>query len=77
MIKPKPAKIEIVLHTRMTEFLSYLALSEGLSSNTISAYKTDLKLYQAWLNNIQHSTVEQISTEGIESFMLYLQSEGP
>jgi len=76
MTKPKPKKIETVLHSRMTEFLTYLALSEGLSANTISAYQTDLKLYQAWLLDIEQTTIEQISTEGIESFMLYLQSEG-
>ncbi|MDX1351995.1 MAG: site-specific tyrosine recombinase XerD [Thiomicrorhabdus sp.] len=64
------------LHPRMMEFLNYLAVAEGLSVNTISAYQTDLKLYQAWLFDIEQSTVEQISSEGIESFMLYLQSEG-
>ncbi|HHS99644.1 MAG TPA: site-specific tyrosine recombinase XerD [Thiomicrospira sp.] len=60
----------------MTEFLSYLQLSEGLSNNTISAYQRDLKLYQAWLNNIAKQTITTIPPEGIESFMLYLQSEG-
>ncbi|GAB6069572.1 site-specific tyrosine recombinase XerD [Thiomicrorhabdus hydrogeniphila] len=76
MIKPKPKKIETVLHPKMAEFLTYLALSEGLSTNTISAYQTDLKLYQAWLLDVEQTTVEHISTEGIESFMLYLQTEG-
>jgi integrase/recombinase XerD len=76
MTKSNPEKIEIQLEPKMTEFLSYLQLSEGLSNNTISAYQRDLKLYQAWLNNIAKQTITTIPPEGIESFMLYLQSEG-
>jgi len=76
MTKSNPEKIAVQLEPKVTEFLSYLQLSEGLSSNTISAYQRDLKLYQAWLNNIAKQTITTILPEGIESFMLYLQSEG-
>ncbi|WP_237263103.1 site-specific tyrosine recombinase XerD [Thiomicrorhabdus immobilis] len=61
---------------KITEFLRYLQFSEGLSTNTLSAYQRDLKLYQAWLSDIHQQTIESISAEGVESFMLYLQSEG-
>ena len=73
---PAESKKIITFHPRTTEFLSYLALSEGLSTNTISAYKTDLQLYQAWLFDVHKQTIEGVSPEGIESFMLYLHNEG-
>jgi len=69
-------KVIVQLHAKMNEFLSYLQLSEGLSANTIQAYQRDLKIYQAWLNDIHKQHVETVDADGIESFMLYLQSEG-
>ena len=76
MSKSQPSKIIVQPHPKIAEFLSYLQLSEGLSANTLSAYQRDLKLYQAWLFDIHQKTIETVSAEGIESFMLYLQEEG-
>ncbi|WP_029407021.1 site-specific tyrosine recombinase XerD [Thiomicrorhabdus sp. Milos-T2] len=76
MAKAIKSKKTFLHHPKVTEFLSYLQLTEGLSANTLSAYQRDLKLYQAWLKDICNQTIEGISAEGIESFMLFLQEDG-
>ncbi len=58
------------------DFLVFLSVSEGLSHNTISAYKTDLQLYQAWLSHNNLLNFEQIERSNIEDLMHYLQESG-
>lgn len=60
----------------MDEFLTYLTLSEGLSDNTTSAYKRDLKLFQKWLIEQKNSKADQTSQEDIEDFLFYLSKDG-
>ncbi len=69
-------RIEIQLDPKMDEFLSYLLLSEGLSNNTISAYKRDLKLFQNWVLNHKKKQASSVVQDDIEDFMYFLQSEG-
>lgn len=58
------------------DFLVFLSVSEGLSHNTISAYKTDLQLYQTWLSENNLLNFEQIERSNIEDLMYYLQASG-
>lgn len=76
MAKSTDSKISVTFHPKMTEFLTYLTLSEGLSDNTTAAYKRDLKLYQIWLQDVKKSSAENTSQEDIEDFLYHLQNEG-
>jgi integrase/recombinase XerD len=76
MSKNKPSKTIVTLHPKMDEFLTYLTLSEGLSDNTTSAYKRDLKLFQKWLIEQKNSKADQTSQEDIEDFLFYLSKDG-
>lgn len=76
MAKSTDSKISVTFHPKMTEFLTYLTLSEGLSDNTTAAYKRDLKLYQIWLQDVKQSSAENTSQEDIEDFLYHLQNEG-
>lgn len=76
MQKVTTVKNNTHLHPKVSEFLTYLKLSEGLSENTTSAYQRDLKLYQYWLLEIKKSAIETVSQQDIEDFMYYLQAEG-
>jgi integrase/recombinase XerD len=58
------------------DFLVFLSVSEGLSNNTISAYKTDLQLYQAWLSDNDLLCFELIERSHIEDLMYHLQESG-
>lgn len=66
------------LHTSslIHDFLVFLAVAEGLSANTISAYKTDLRLYQAWLIEQNRLNFEEIGRSNIEDLMYHLQESG-
>lgn len=72
----KTSKTAVQLAPKMDEFLTYLKLSEGLSVNTVSAYRVDLKLYQEWLKEHNQTSLEQVSQEHIEDFLYDLQSQG-
>lgn len=76
MTKTAITQTKLITDPKMAEFLRYLQLSEGLSHNTIMAYQRDLQLYQAWLNDIEKKSITSVTAQAIESFMLYLQSQG-
>lgn len=57
-------------------FLTFLSVSEGLSPNTVAAYKKDLEIYQAWLVDQNQLGFEFASRYDIEAFMIYLQAGG-
>lgn len=56
-------------------YLQYLAHVRHLSENTLSAYRRDLELYLAFLED-QDLTVEQIDERGARSFVGYLSRRG-
>ncbi len=58
------------------DFLVFLSVSEGLSHNTISAYKTDLQLYQVWLSDNNLLNFELIGRSDIEDLLYHLQESG-
>lgn len=63
-------------HPRVVEFLTYLSLTEGLSDNTIAAYKRDLKLFQTWVHELKKTNLETLTQTDIEDFLFHLFNEG-
>ena len=64
-----------VLPQEMERFLAFLSLSEGLSANTLAAYKRDLSLFYKWLL-AQSLVVDAVSQTDIETFLYFLHTEG-
>ncbi|MDG6773551.1 site-specific tyrosine recombinase XerD [Thiomicrorhabdus sp. ZW0627] len=59
------------------DFLNFLAVSEGLSPNTIAAYKKDLQIYQAWWQkSLENHDIQRATKSQIEGFLLDLQAQG-
>lgn len=57
-------------------FLQDLAFVEGLSSNTLAAYRQDLKLLANWLPSQESSVVWGLRTEQLEDFLWELTKAG-
>ncbi|GKT12460.1 MAG: integrase/recombinase XerD [Thiomicrorhabdus sp.] len=64
------------IHPKIDSFLNFLLISEGLSTNTIAAYKKDLQIYYAWLSANKLSCFDQVSREQVQSFILDLKQGG-
>lgn len=65
------------LLTVFKDFLNFLTLSEGLSPNTIAAYKKDLQIYQAWWKESHEDlSVVNATKVQVEAFLLHLQAQG-
>ncbi|QCU89641.1 site-specific tyrosine recombinase XerD [Thiomicrorhabdus sediminis] len=71
----KKNKAQLELHPSIKQFLSHLALAEGLSQNTLAAYKRDLSLFQSWLSQ-QNTPINSVTAETLEGFMLDLLQQG-
>ncbi|MCS7227866.1 MAG: site-specific tyrosine recombinase XerD [Endomicrobia bacterium] len=56
------------------EFFKFLQFEKGLSSNTISAYKVDLKQYMSFLDKIG-KTIHNVSSEDITEFLWQLKEK--
>jgi integrase/recombinase XerD len=65
-------KIDELLDT----FLGYLSLEVGLSRNSISGYRNDLKHYFRYLSTQSISDPSQIKKENISQYILYLHNLG-
>lgn len=60
-----------------TDFLTMLAVNDGLSTNTISAYQKDLQLYQGWwLSELQDFDFKKATRSQLEELMYFLQQKG-
>ncbi|WP_296831461.1 site-specific tyrosine recombinase XerD [Thiomicrospira sp.] len=57
-------------------FLEHLLLSEGLSANTQSAYRTDLTQFARWLGELESADWLQVSRDDLQSYIRYLQAAG-
>lgn len=73
--KDKKNKPPLELHPSIKQFLSHLVLAEGLSQNTLAAYKRDLSLFQEWLSQ-QNTPINSVTAEMLEGFMLDLLQQG-
>jgi integrase/recombinase XerD len=52
-------------------FISALWLEEGLSKNTLDAYRRDLNLYAAWLHDSHSRRIESTEHQDIEDYLAY------
>jgi integrase/recombinase XerD len=57
------------------EFLAWLLSERGRSTNTISAYRRDLRAYWAWLRG-RGVTLEQVEAATLEDYVAALRGEG-
>jgi integrase/recombinase XerD len=60
----------------LEQFLAHLLLSEGLSANTQSAYRTDLRVFMRWLTQAESGSSElwaAVSREDLETFLRAMQ----
>ena len=57
------------------EFLSWLAVERGRSTNTLAAYRRDLAAYVTWLDGDGRS-LEDVSEPDVERYVAQLRSEG-
>ncbi|WP_178861372.1 site-specific tyrosine recombinase XerD [Thiomicrorhabdus cannonii] len=73
----KRAPFSIPLPAICEEFLNQLAFVEGLSANTLAAYRKDLQLYLAWweLQSLPLA-IQQAEKQHIEDFLLSMQDQG-
>lgn len=62
--------------TALQEFLTYSAIERGSSPKTTEAYKRDLKAYLAFLSNHGAKSLEEITTQDIESYIAHLDDKG-
>lgn len=58
------------------QFLNYLVISEGLSVNTVSAYKKDLQIYLEWVDKTLCTAISEVSRDQVQDFILSLQAIG-
>ena len=63
------------LDSNMESFLRFLSLTEGLSQNTVLAYKRDLSLFQDWYL-AENKAVKSLSQGDIEDFLYHLHQQG-
>ncbi len=57
------------------EFLSWLAVERGRSANTLSAYRRDLRAYQAWLAKRKVGFGE-VTEADVQEYVAHLRTEG-
>jgi integrase/recombinase XerD len=57
------------------EFLTWLAVERGRSTNTLDAYRRDLRLYNGWLV-ARHTPLEAVTEADIAAFVGHLRSQG-
>lgn len=66
-------KVIIMIDEFIFEFTNHLLIERGLSTNTISAYKTDVSEYCNYLNKtLQIANLEDVNRDDIINFISYL-----
>lgn len=69
---PPASRVE---DARITEYLDHLRAERGLSSNTVSAYRSDLQKLEAWARS-RAQKLEDIRPRDIASFLAHLRALG-
>ncbi len=57
------------------EFLTWLRVERGRSSNTLAAYRRDLRAYVEWLTT-RNTTIEQVTGPDLNAYVAQLRSTG-
>jgi integrase/recombinase XerD len=60
----------------LQQFIHYLTVEKGLSTNTLDSYKRDLKQYLAYLKNAGNPNVEETTRQDIVSHLKALREQG-
>lgn len=60
----------------LDEFLNYLSVERGLSTNTLIAYRTDITHFIAWLETKGTADVERVRKQDIAGYLLALKDRG-
>lgn len=60
---------------RITDYLNHLRAERGLSSNTISAYRSDLQKLAAWAKS-REQALEDIKARDVAAFLAHLRALG-
>ncbi|MBP8251473.1 MAG: site-specific tyrosine recombinase XerD [Herpetosiphon sp.] len=63
------------MQEQLDQFLSYLAVERGLSTNTTSAYRTDLDQFVQFINERGIQAWNAISRDDLVSFLIYLKEK--
>lgn len=69
-------KRQVVLEPYIDEYFNYLMVERGSSSNTIQAYRRDLKKYDAWLSSKGFDSLDSIEQNTLVSFIGDLRQQG-
>ena len=73
----KKSQYNFELPKLFTDFLTVLAVNDGLSGNTIAAYRKDLQIYQSWWLSEKNSfDFKQACKADLEDFLFFLQQQG-
>ena len=59
-------------NSSIDDFIDSLWLEDGLSDNTLMAYRRDLAGYSRWLNKSKHRQLDNIGSQDRENIQLYL-----
>ncbi|NJN67799.1 MAG: site-specific tyrosine recombinase XerD [Chloroflexaceae bacterium] len=60
------------MQEHIERFLQYITAERGLTGNTISAYRTDLEQFVAFLNEQQVTSLDTVGKDDVLSFILFL-----
>lgn len=58
------------------EYVMFLTVEKGLSLTSIDAYKTDLRQYQTFIENMNITDINRIDTDIVISFLKHLDDDG-
>jgi integrase/recombinase XerD len=70
----RPPKVT-QLGRQIERFLDYLSVERGVATNTLNAYRRDLRLYAAGLAQREITTIEEISEEDVAGFLTDLAAQ--
>jgi len=62
------------MQSEIDDFCDSLWLEDGLSKNTLEAYRRDLTLFARWLHTDGHTALSEVTSDTISQYMLYLHS---
>ena len=57
------------IHEALEEYMMHLSLNQGKSSNTVSSYENDLRLYLQWMENHGIENIEDITPQLIQDYL--------
>jgi integrase/recombinase XerD len=63
-------------HSSIDVFIDALWLEDGLSDNTLSAYRRDLNGFSHWLKNYKHCELDETDREYVQLYLAYRVQNG-